>query len=332
MSRVFVHGHGAVTPAGWGVEAMRAALERNEPLPVQFLTRPGWDKPLRVRNVPPPAVKPTFLAHARLRRASPMSHYAVAAALEAIGADVPAVQSGAIRLGIIACTMTGGLSYSRRFYEEVMRDPAVASPLLFPETVFNAPASHLSAYLATLAVNYTLVGDASAFLQGLATAAQWLEDGAVEACVVLGAEETDWTAADALRLFERKTVHATGAGALYLKTTPAALELEAVTDIFPMTRATGVNEAARRMRQQLPAGTPNELLCANECCTVAWADWPGKRVTPQAVLGEAFAASAAWQCVAACDAVKRGSFAAANASITGRGRQAVGARFVKTNL
>jgi hypothetical protein len=332
MSRVFVHGQGAVSPAGWGVPAMRASLEQGRPLPVQPLPRPGWEKPLQVRPVPPPLSKPAFLAHARLRRASPMTHYTVGAALEALGGDADLISSGAIRLGIVACTMTGGLSYSRRFYQEVMQDPATASPLVFPETVFNAPASHLSAFLGTLTVNYTLVGDAGTFLQGLAVAAQWLDDGVAGAAVVIGLEELDWTAADALQLFERHSVHTAGAGALYLKgQCPAAapVELAAVTDSFQAPRTPGREEAGRRMRSQLPAGAPNELLCSSESVNAAWSDWTGGRLTPKVILGEAFAASAAWQCVAACDAIQRCQYEAANVSITGAGRQTIGARFVK---
>jgi hypothetical protein len=335
VSRVFVHGQGAVSPAGWGVPAMRASLEQGRPLPVQPMPRPGWEKPLPVRAVPPPTARPAFLAHARLRRASPMTHYTVAAALEALGGDSGLVSSGALRLGIVACTMTGGLTYSRRFYQEVMQDPALASPLLFPETVFNAPASHLSAYLGTSTVNYTLVGDAGAFLQGLAVAAQWLDDGVAEACVVIGAEESDWTAADALRLFERHSIHAGGAGALYLKgqgSAAAPVELAAVTDSFPATRASGRDEAARRMRAQLPAGTPDELLCSSENGHAAWNGWTGGRLTPKAILGEAFAASAAWQCVAVCDAIQRCQYEAANVSITGANWQTIGARFIKPNF
>jgi len=332
VSRVFVHGQGAVSPAGWGVPALRASLEQGRPLPVQSIPRPGWEKPLPVRSVPPPPGRPAFLAHARLRRASPMTHYTVGAALEALGGDGGLVRPGAFRLGIVVCTMTGGLSYSRRFYQEVLQDPALASPLIFPETVFNAPASHLSACLGASTVNYTLVGDAGAFLQGLAVAAQWLDDGVAEACVVIGAEETDWTAADALRLFERHSVHTGGAGALYLKgQCPAAapVELAAVTDSFPATRTLGRDEAARRMRAQLPAGAPDELLCSSESGNAAWSGWTGGRLTPKTVLGEAFAASAAWQCVAACDAIQRCQYEAANVSITGANRQTIGARFVK---
>ena len=50
MSGIFVHGLGAVSPAGWDVASLRTALKGGQPLPVQTLARPGWDKPFRVRS------------------------------------------------------------------------------------------------------------------------------------------------------------------------------------------------------------------------------------------------------------------------------------------
>ena len=335
VSRVFVHGQGAVSPAGWGVPALRASLKYERPLPLQSVTRPGWDKPLPVRAVPLPPVRPAFLAHPRLRRASPMTHYAVGAALEALGEDAGLIRSGGLQLGIVTCTLTGGISYSRRFYEEALQNPSTASPIIFPETVFNSCASHLAAYLGSSAVNYTLVGDAGTFLQGLALAAGWLDNGLAEACVVLGAEEPDWTVADALRLFDRRAVHASGAGALYLKSRPssgAPVELAAVTDAFAPTRTPDRHEAARKMRAQLPVGAPEELLCACERGHPAWSDWTGKVLAPTEILGEAFAASAAWSCVAACDAIAHDRCAGANVSITGASVQSIAARFVNPHF
>jgi len=124
-------------------------------------------------------------------------------------------------------------------------------------------------------------------------------------------------------------------GALYLKSRPPAahpVELAAVTDSFPPTPAPGRNEAARRMRAQLPPGAPDELLCANEPDNPAWNGWPGKLLTPMEILGQAFVAAAAWQCVAACDAVQQARCAAANVSLTGPGLQAIAARFVNPNF
>jgi 3-oxoacyl-(acyl-carrier-protein) synthase len=329
MSRVFIHGAGAVSPAGWGVPALAAALKDGAPLPTQPLARPGWNHSLNLRAVPPPPGRPPFLAHPRLRRAGVMAQHTVAAALEALGGDVPQVQSGGLRLGVVVCMMAGGVTYSRRFYEEVLREPATASPLMFPETVFNASASHLSAYLNSSAINYTLVGDAGSFLQGLALAAGWLETGLAEACIVAGAEETDWIVADAVRLFRRGIVYSGGAGALYLKQDPGPVELAAITGSFSFTQDQDRAAALRKMTAELPPLTPVDLLCDGDEAGRATA---GHRIAPKQILGEAFVASAAWQCVAACDLLQRGEHPAANVAVMGPNQQAIGARFLRNGI
>jgi hypothetical protein len=341
VNRIFVHGLGAVSPAGWGVTALRDALQKKKPIPVTALARPGWEKPLYVRPVPPPLQRPAFLAHPRLRRASVISQHSVAAALEALGGDAAHFQKGEERLGILVCLMTGSVTYSRRFYEEVMNDPYTASPLLFPETVFNAAGSHLAACLNSQGVSYTLVGDDSAFLQGLAVGAGWLLNNQVDGCLILGAEEMDWLVADALRLFTRQAVQAGGAGAVYFRREAAvsAVELAAITDAFPFSSAESRNRAARAIRAQLAPDTGRAILSlgtqgwpsADADELEAWRDWKGCRIAPKELLGEAFTASAAWQCVAACDALVRGEFEAANVSVVGANQQAIGVRFLRSS-
>jgi hypothetical protein len=338
VNRIFVCGLGAVSPAGWGIEKLRTTLEKAEPIPAGNLVRPGWKKPLRVRTVPLPETRPTFFSHPRLRRASVITQYAVAAVLEALGDDETKVRSGALRFGIVVCTMAGSVAYSRRFYEEVLREPATASPLLFPETVFNAPASHLAAFLGTNRNGYTLVGDDGVFLQGLAVAADWLLNNQVDCVVVVGTEEMDWVVTEAMKLFQRDTIHSSGAGAIYLRKEiipGVCAELAGITDSFLFTQNQNRTAAARKMRGQLPPCKPGELLCmsgqenrqSTAAENLAWRDWSGNRLAPKAFLGEAFAAAAAWQCVAACDAIARRQFSAANVSIVGVNQQAIGARF-----
>src|SRR5882724_10040135 len=101
VSQVFVRGEGAVSTAGWGVAALRTALARGEPLPMKELSRSGRSASFFIRGVPPASPRPEFLAHGRLRRASPIAQYAVAAALEALGSDAASLQNGSIRLGIV---------------------------------------------------------------------------------------------------------------------------------------------------------------------------------------------------------------------------------------
>lgn len=339
MSRVFVTGCGAVSPAGWGVAPLREALQQGRPLPVQPLPRPGWQKPLRERPVPAPPLRPQFLGHPRLRRTSPLTHYAAAAALEAATGLRPDPGQD-FRLGLIVCLHSGCVNYSCRFFEEVLKDPATASPLLFPETVFSAPASHVAALLGHTPLACTLLGDPASFVQGLAQAAAWLEERLVEACIVVGTEETNWVRADALHHFERDTVISCGAGALCLCSEPgpsARVELKAVTDAHTYTRRRGRAQAARAMRTELDGSAGGELLCdglgdcprADSAERAAWRDWTGPRLSPKRILGEGHMAAAAWQCVAACDALAGSRFPSAIVSLVGCNQHALGARFVR---
>jgi 3-oxoacyl-(acyl-carrier-protein) synthase len=339
MSRVFVSGLGAVSPAGWGLVALRQALEKSEPLPIQPLERPGWQKPLRTRLVPSPVTRPAFLAHPRLRRTSPITHYAAAAALEAAAGLRPTPDEHR-RMGVIVCLQSGCVQYSYRFFDEALRDPATASPLLFPETVFAAPASHVAALLGNTPLVYTLMGDPASFLQGLALGAAWLQEDRVDACLVIGTEEVNWLRADALWHMEHAAVISGGAGALCLSGKPSGppgVELAAITEAHTYSARKSRAQAARAVREQLGTAAPGELLCdglgdsprTDKAELAAWNDWTGPRVSPKRTLGEGLMAAAAWQCVAACDAVAQGQFSAASVSLVGCNQQAVGARFVR---
>ncbi len=329
MSRVFIHGWGAVSPAGWGCEALEQAMFAGTPLPEQEVTRPGRAEPLRVRRVPAPATRPAFLAHPRLRRTSPITHFAVAAACEALGTNAVQVAAGEVRLGIIFCAFTGCVGYSRRFYDETLRDPATASPLVFPETVFNAPASHLAAFFGTTAVNYTLVGDQGEFVKALALAADWLLAGRVDGCLVVGAEETDWLSADALRLVAPSVIAAEGAGAVYLRCDPGPVELCAVTEPQLFTQTRGRQEAVRNTRAQLAGWPePDVWLGADECdLATAPVGMPhgARRLSLAAMLGEGLGAASAWQMVLASAMLSSGGASRAVIEVVGSNEQAVAA-------
>ena len=89
------------------------------------------------------------------------------------------------------------------------------------------------------------------------------------------------------------------------------------------------------MRAQLGKNSSGELLCdgignslhIDAAERAAWSDWKNARVSPKQILGEGLMAAAAWQCVAACDAVAEKRFAAASVSLVGSNQQAIGARF-----
>ena len=338
LSSIKVQGIGAVSPAGWGVDALRNALHQGSRLPLRELPSPADSRPLRALGVPPVSPRPAFTAHARLRRTSPIGQYAVAAALEALGNGATYLEGNPGSLGIVYCAMSGCVNFSRRFYDETLKDPSTASPVIFPETVFNAPASHLGALLGTSAINYTMVGDPGTFLQGLALAADWLVSGRVSGCLVVGAEELDWLVANAFGLFDPGGIVSEGAGALYLRRgadSTASVDLQAITQpqLFFSKRQRW--QAAKKARDEIGANELSSILCdglqgvrrLDQDEMKAWGDWAGARCSPKLVCGEAFVAAAAWQCVAAVDALNRGEYDSAHVSVVGCNQQAIAARF-----
>jgi hypothetical protein len=340
MKPVFVGGLGAVSPAGWGVAALRTALAAGEPLPIRAIERPGWNQALQAHMVPDPSPRPGFLAHPRFRRASQLTHYITATVLEALG---PALLDPARprRAGLIVCLQSGCVQYSYRFYKEVLEAPETASPLLFPETVFAAPASHVANLFAEAPLVHTLVGDPAVFAQGLALAADWLLEDRIDVGVVVGAEEANWLRADAIWHFDHGCVSSAGAGCVCLTRDPAAsigVQLDTLTDAHTYLSSRGRSQAAQAMRQQLSAGSAGELLCDGlQGCRrldapelAAWHNWRGARLSPKRVLGEGLMAASAWQCVAACDALAGGGYPAATVSVVGCNQQAIGARFVRS--
>lgn len=322
---VAIVGAGAVSPAGWSASALAEAVREARELPAEIRSdENGWGN-VTVRGVPAPEGK--AIRHPRLRRASAVVKYSVAAALEALGADrLEAIRAGEWRLGIIVNVVNGCVGYSRRFYGEVLEDPGTASPILFPETVFNSIGSHVAAVLGTTAVNYTILGDATQFLSGLDLAAGWLERDMVDGCLVIGAEELDWLSYDAVNVFARGTVVTEGAGAIYLeRSSEPAVELAQVTAAFPYGAECAPEEAAAAMRDELPAGLPDEI----DFLDLPRGSNGGSEVALRATLGFGIAATTAWQTVLAREFLV--AERCRNALVLGYGsdQQAIGAHLRK---
>jgi len=305
VSGVFLHGWGAVSPAGWGAGLMWEALRDGRSIEPHSLPWPGRADAMRARRVPAPSPRPAILAHPRLRRSSPLSQFVVAAAMEALGARAGEVTGPSFRLGIVCSIFTGCIGYSRRFYGEVLRDPSTASPIVFPETVFNAPASHLGAVLGARAANYTLVGDEGGFIHGMALAAQWLDDDLVDGCLVVGAEEADPITCDAMGRVARGVVVAEGAGAVWLGRGPGRVELAAVTSPEVFMDRQGRSVALARARGQWEGVVRAETPALSSAPCDARGGW----VFPGPVLGEGLGATGAWQVVAAAEALAAGASA-----------------------
>lgn len=333
---LFISGTGAVTPAGWGAAALLDALKHGaEILPTHLERTTDSGNPVLTPVLRVPMENAAVPKSARLRRTSPISKFAAAAAMEALGAErLAASLEGKLRVGVIFTLTNGCVNYSNRFFGEVLGDPSLASPILFPETVFNAPSSHLSAMIGSTAPNDSLIGDGSGFVTGIDLAAEWIERGDVDGCLIVAAEEIDWLSAEALRLYSRQLIPSEGAGAIYLEPAGPGVRLDLLPDPVPYS-ATARLEAAAAIRSALRGdGQSHSLLIDSRTGiprfdlpeTRAWHDWTGARWSPKRILGESIGAAPALQVVAAVEAVKSGIATSAVVSATGSNQQAAGLR------
>jgi len=215
-----IAGLGWITPLGASLAQVQAALEAGNVADTRPVQNAETGAVHLCRTVPPKLVE-QFGRNPRLRRSSPISYFAVAAAFAALAdAGCTSLSPGqASRTAVVFGVSNGGVVYTRRFYEQIVKQGAnAASPLLFPETVYNAPASHLSAALGIDGASYTVVGDNSAGLSALHLGAQLLALGECDRVVVVGCEEIDWIVCEAFHDWRlASTPLAEGAGAIVLE-------------------------------------------------------------------------------------------------------------------
>lgn len=297
-----IRGYGAVTAAGWSAADLLAAVAQQRSLPSltsqRSLGARDWD--CQVRPVPaPPADR--LPKHPRLRRVSNVSRFAIAAALEAMGSH--ATDS----LGIIMCLMNGCVGFTNRFYNEVIDQPALASPILFPETVFNAPTSHIATYLGASGQVTTLIGESNIINEALNLAATWMQAGLVNQCLVIGAEEADWLSTEAVGYYDKRVVVTEGAGALLVSLDGAGPRLAHMAGPFAYhnTRERGI--AIQRVVDALPRHPDAVLIDGqtgikrlDKAEAAAWSgSHPGEVMHPHRVLGESLGTASALQLVLA---------------------------------
>ena len=237
-----IAGMGWVTPLGNSVDAVWERLLRGDEASATPISEQLADRSYSAFRVPESAV--TGLAHPRLRRASVISRFAATAGLEALQtAGVKVDSQNAGRIALIFAISNGGVIYTKRFYRDVVETGAQsASPLLFPETVFNAPASHLAAILGVTGTTYTVVGDGAVGLLAIKMAEDVMMDKSLDYCLVVGTEEIDWLLCDAYRRWrllrsappiepfgkqKRGMILSEGAGAIVLARLPRRSAAEA---------------------------------------------------------------------------------------------------------
>lgn len=319
-----ITGMGWVTPLGSDLAGVWQRLLAGESGSSKSISSPmGGDYP--VIPVPAEAIAQAP-AHPRLRRSSAISRFAAVAGLAALDdAGLKLDAETAARTALIFAVSNGGVIYTKRFYHDIVASGAqAASPLLFPETVFNAPASHLAAILGITGASYTLVGDGAVGVLALKMAEDLLAGETLDRCLVVGAEEADWLLCDAYRKWRllrsapplepfqqppRGTILSEGAGALLLGR-GGDIRLEKIVAGTNFSRQREAGEALRKIFEEL--GDPEvDLVVASANGTfidaaeraAALRCYPDARVYAlKEALGESVGASSLWQtiCGALC--------------------------------
>lgn len=306
-----------VTPLGSDVANVWQRLLEGETASVETLTNEQSGARYLVRRVPAEATA-RLPPHPRLRRASAISRFAAAAGLAALkdsGFDPN-------RTALVFAISNGGVIYTRRFYSDIVKTGAQsASPLLFPETVFNAPASHLAAILGIAGASYTVVGDGAVGILALKLAEDLLAPAEIDACLVVGAEEIDPLVCEAYRQWRllrdpkkpqnhRGMILSEGAGAVLLRKSSGEMAIEKIDPGANFFRRA---QAAQKLRQVITRLGKDIGFCIGSAngtfIDAAERVAIGNEVplySPKDALGESVGASVLWQLIAAAEALRTG--------------------------
>lgn len=323
-----IAGMGWVTPLGGGIDSVwERLLSGEEAIPSTIAGPFKTNKSYAAFRVPDDALA-DLPAHPRLRRASAISRFAVAAGLAALRAAGSTIDAEMLkRTALIFAVANGGVSYTKRFYHDiVVTGAAAASPLLFPETVFNAPASHLAAVLGLTGATYTLVGDGAVGILAIQMATDLMADNKLEYCLVVGAEEADWVLCDAYRkwrllrtkppieLFRkppRGTILSEGAGAILINR-DSGIEIREIHPGGNFSRRSAATEWAAEVLSAFANESTKVVISSANGTFIDEAERSGLSQSQcqasfvyslKPALGESVGASGLWQVIAGAQAL-----------------------------
>jgi 3-oxoacyl-(acyl-carrier-protein) synthase len=322
-----IAGMGWVTPLGSNVSEVWQRLLNGETATAGSIASP-LGRAYPIYPVPAEAIA-RMPAHPRLRRSSAISRFAVAAGLAALEeAGLTLDEETAARTALIFAVSNGGVIYTKKFYHEIVESGAkAASPLLFPETVFNAPASHLAAILGIAGASYTLVGDGAVGILALKMAEDLMASETLDRCLVVGAEEADWLLCDAYRKWRllrsapplepfeqppRGTILSEGAGALLLCRS-GEIQIEKVAAGTNFRRQSEARDCVGQVFAELCVEAEPDLVLASangtfideaERTAVMKHSPNAKIYALKRALGESVGASGLWQSIAAAQSLR----------------------------
>ena len=144
-----------------------------------------------------------FITSVQLRRADPLSHTIVAASRMALadaklGAALPVSE----RMGVVVGSMLGNIEESAQYLERLFtKGPSLASPLMFPNLVLNAPASYVAMEIGCTGANLTVSHGEISGEQAIAAGCDLIRAGRADVVLAGGGDELAEIVMSAYRRF-----------------------------------------------------------------------------------------------------------------------------------
>jgi 3-oxoacyl-[acyl-carrier-protein] synthase II len=191
MDHIVITGIGIISACGIGKEAFwKSCLEGRTGIgAIQSFDTSGYPSHLgaEARDFNPK----DFMPPLKYRRMSRVSRLAVAASIEAIKDAALAVSpQSAPSIGVVLGTGYGSTAQTDEFYVGLLKEgPEGANPILFPDTVPNAPASQISIHHGLQGPNTTFSHNEVSGEQALAYAFRLLQEDRAQAVIAGSADE-----------------------------------------------------------------------------------------------------------------------------------------------
>jgi 3-oxoacyl-(acyl-carrier-protein) synthase len=307
MGRIALTGIGVVSPLGIGKEQFWSAVFNNnsglrviKKIPFQTDSIGGEIEDFDCDQ---------YINDRRFRRAAEVSKYALAAARLAIE-DAGSALNGEKKALIMGITH-GALNYTQEFHTAIVKnDTDAISPILFSDSVLNAPAGNVSICFGIKGPVHTIVGGPDAAIKSIILGSKMLTDGAADKVIVISAEELNEIS---FSCYSRKGTGALseGAGAIVIGKEGSVKELPYCYILGMSSRCNPscpdvLNEVIDHAMEMagLKLSDIGFILADSHANVACMDDIPAGSIIY--LTGNAFSATTMWHIIVSCLALKNG--------------------------
>lgn len=209
MKKIIIAGLGPVTPIGIGKKEMwHTLLDKSESSSFLYEKHSGKINTQILNN---------YMVYRRLRRAAMISKYAIAS-VKLARDDAQITISDNNRVSVLTNVTHGALNYTQEFHKSIVTEgPGLQSPVLFSDSVLNAPSSNISLCFGIKGPVHSLIGGTTTVIKSLQLAAQMIRRGFVDKSIIVACEELNELST---HYYSKHGINkiAEGAGALIVET------------------------------------------------------------------------------------------------------------------